>query len=92
MHYRVHLRSLDRMRGDSGQLRRWQTRWDQLRRSSATRPPSRGTVWRRCGPPSLRAWASPPGTADGPLWVGRHIAFFWDDPYRLVDREELLSA
>ncbi|MFE6915621.1 VMAP-C domain-containing protein [Streptomyces rubiginosohelvolus] len=29
---------------------------------------------------------------DGPLWLGRHIAFLWDDPHRLVDREELLSA
>ncbi|WP_165989787.1 effector-associated domain 2-containing protein [Streptomyces sp. YIM 98790] len=26
---------------------------------------------------------------DGPRMVGRHLAFFWDDPYRLIDREEV---
>ncbi|MFE6918934.1 VMAP-C domain-containing protein, partial [Streptomyces rubiginosohelvolus] len=35
MRYRVHLRSLDRMRGDAGQLRRWQARWDRLRTAPA---------------------------------------------------------
>ncbi|MFJ6142097.1 hypothetical protein ACIQH7_00740 [Streptomyces anulatus] len=162
MHYRVHLRSLDRMRGDAGQLRRWQARWDQLRTATAPAahrwkaadrdgferwharlagdesltavildaPATQGhglealraavaegvgvAAWDRRADSSsqsselltlllghtytqlpekvhrLRAGAEI--EEDGPLWVGRHIAFFWDDPYRLVDREELLSA
>ncbi|WP_405433999.1 effector-associated domain 2-containing protein [Streptomyces anulatus] len=162
MHYRVHLRSLDRMRGDAGQLRRWQARWDQLR--TATAPAAHR--WKAADRDGFERWrarlsgdesltavildapavqghglealraavAEGVGVAawdrradsssqsselltlllghtytqlpekvyrlragaeieeDGPLWVGRHIAFFWDDPYRLVDREELLSA
>ncbi|MEU5285024.1 hypothetical protein AB0G97_13610 [Streptomyces sp. NPDC020755] len=162
MHYRVHLRSLDRMRGDAGQLRRWQARWDQLRTATAPAPHRWKAAdrdgferWRAhlAGDESLTAvildapavqghglealqaavvegvgvaawdrraenssrsselltlllghtYAQLPEKVhrlragaeieeDGPLWVGRHIAFFWDDPYRLVDREELLSA
>ncbi|WDG27583.1 hypothetical protein N7925_04125 [Streptomyces sp. CA-278952] len=162
MHYRVHLRSLDRMRGDAGQLRRWQARWDQLRTATAPAPhrwkaadrdgferwrahiagdesltavildapavQGHGlealqaavvegvgvAAWDRRAESSSRSselltlllghtYAQLPEKVhrlragaeideDGPLWVGRHIAFFWDDPYRLVDREELLSA
>lgn len=162
MHYRVHLRSLDRMRGDAGQLRRWQARWDQLRTATAPAPhrwkaadregferwraqlarddsltavildapavQGHGlealqaavvegvgvAAWDRRAEGSSRSselltlllghtYAQLPEKVhrlragaeieeDGPLWVGRHIAFFWDDPYRLVDREELLSA
>ncbi|MFD0421200.1 VMAP-C domain-containing protein [Streptomyces parvus] len=162
MRYRVHLRSLDRMRGDAGQLRRWQTRWDRLRTAPAPaahrwRAADRGGFerWRAqlAGDESLTAvildepavqghglealqtalaegvglaawdrrpestsqsselltlllghsYAQLPETVnrlrigaemeeDGPLWLGRHIAFLWDDPHRLVDREELLSA
>ncbi|MFI7286170.1 hypothetical protein ACIBRY_05855 [Streptomyces anulatus] len=162
MHYRVHLRSLDRMRGDAGQLRRWQARWDQLRTATAPiahrwkatdregferwrahlagddsltavildAPAVHGrglealqaavvegvgvAAWDRRADSSSRSselltlllghtYAQLPEKVhrlragaekeeDGPLWVGRHIAFFWDDPYRLVDREELLSA
>ncbi|MGW6285140.1 VMAP-C domain-containing protein [Streptomyces sp. NPDC055107] len=162
MHYRVHLRSLDRMRGDAGQVRRWRSRWDQLRTATAPathrwKAADRDAFerWRAhlAGDESLTAvvldapavqghglealqaavvegvgvaaWdrradstsqsselltlllghtytqlpekvhrlrAGAEIEEDGPLWVGRHIAFFWDDPYRLVDREELLSA
>ncbi|MFJ6615492.1 hypothetical protein ACIQPT_35035 [Streptomyces sp. NPDC091289] len=162
MRYRVHLRSLDRMRGDAGQLRRWQARWDRLR----TAPAPATHRWKAADRHGFERWRAhlagddsltavildapavqghglealqtavvegiglaawdrrPEGTSqsselltlllghpyvqlpetvnrlrmgaeieeDGPLWVGRHIAFFWDDPYRLVDREELLSA
>lgn len=162
LRYRVHLRSLDRMRGDAGQLRRWQARWDRLRTAPAPAPHRWKAAdrdgferWRAhlAGDESLtavildapavqghglealqtavvegiglaawdrrlestshsselltlllgHAYAQLPDAVnrlrigaevdeDGPLWVGRHIAFFWDDPYRLVDREELLSA
>lgn len=162
MRYRVHLRSLDRMRGDAGQLRRWQARWDRLRTGPAPathrwRVADRSGFerWRAqlAGDESLTAvildepavqghglealqaavvegvglaawdrrpesssqsselltlllghsYAQLPETVnrlrigaeieeDGPLWLGRHIAFLWDDPHRLVDREELLSA
>ncbi|MGW8485821.1 VMAP-C domain-containing protein [Streptomyces sp. NPDC055886] len=162
MRYRVHLRSLDRMRGDAGQLRRWQARWDRLRTAPAPathrwRAADRGGFerWRAqlAGDESLTAvildepavqghglealqtavvegiglaawdrrlestsqsselltlllghsYGQLPETVnrlrigaeaeeDGPLWLGRHIAFLWDDPHRLVDREELLSA
>ncbi|MFB8140767.1 VMAP-C domain-containing protein [Streptomyces parvus] len=162
MRYRVHLRSLDRMRGDAGQLRRWQARWDRLR----TAPAPATHRWKAADRDGFERWRAhlagdesltavildaPAVRAqglealqaavvegigiaawdrradstsqsselltlllghpyrqlpekvnrlrmgaeleeDGPLWVGRHIAFFWDDPYRLVDREELLSA
>lgn len=27
----------------------------------------------------------------GPLPLGRHIAFLWDDPYRLVDMQTALD-
>ncbi|WP_405456108.1 effector-associated domain 2-containing protein [Streptomyces globisporus] len=47
MRYRVHLRSLDRMRGDAGQLRRWQARWDRLRTGCGPRPPRPPTGGRR---------------------------------------------
>ncbi|MFE9049127.1 VMAP-C domain-containing protein [Streptomyces rubiginosohelvolus] len=162
MRYRVHLRSLDRMRGDAGQLRRWQARWDRLRTAPApaahrwkVADRSGFERWRAqlAGDESLTAvildepavqgrglealqtavvegvglaawdrrlkstsqsselltlllghsYAQLPETVnrlrvgaeieeDGPLWLGRHIAFLWDDPHRLVDREELLSA
>ncbi|WNF30531.1 hypothetical protein RI138_28975 [Streptomyces sp. C11-1] len=162
MRYHVHLRSLDRMRGDAGQLRRWQTRWERLRKAPAPathrwRSTDRDGFerWRAhlagderltaviLDAPALpgqglealqaavlegvglAAWDRRPGSTsqsselltlllghpytqlpekvgrlrtgaeveeDGPLWVGRHVAFLWDDPYRLVDREELLPA